>query len=79
MCITCDINLTDVHVYGKGFMLTRSVAGVRMVSRMVAAWDGAARTIISFRTCPCNVMQTILSHLTQVCAARSTTLLRDKL
>ena len=53
-----------------------SVAGVRMVSSMVPAWDTAARTL-RFPSNPCHVMQKVNTTLAEMCETRAESLLED--
>lgn len=52
-----------------------SVAGVRMVSSMVAVWDTAATATISFDTSPSSRMQAVLAKLAGLFAVHSQSLL----
>ena len=52
-----------------------SVAGVRMVSSMVAVWDTAAAATISFDTSPSSRMQAVLAKLAGLFAVHSQPLL----
>ena len=52
-----------------------SVAGVRMVSSMVAVWDTAAAATISFDTSPSSRMQAVLAKLADLSAVHSQPLL----
>ncbi|CAK0741826.1 hypothetical protein CVIRNUC_001353 [Coccomyxa viridis] len=62
------------HTWVQAFT-TNSVAGVRMVSSMVAVWDTAATATISFDTSPSSRMQAVLAKLAGLFAVHSQSLL----
>ena len=65
------------HTWVQAFTCN-SVAGVRMISSMVPAWD-AAEAPLSFNTSPCHAMQTIITALAANCEKVSVSLLSDTL
>ena len=65
------------HAWVQAFTCN-SVAGVRMITSMVPAWDAAAATL-SFNTSPCPIVQTIITALAELCDLRAVSLLSDNL
>ncbi len=55
-----------------------SVAGVRMISSMVPAWDTAAPAV-TFSTKPCPTVQSIMTALAGVWESRTESLLSETL